>query len=541
MSYQWQTSTNGGQTWSNLSNGGVFSGVTDTMLVISNITGLYNHKYRARVNTPNCAFVYTLPATLFVEGPITISLHPQSDSICSNVGHTFNTTVTNPGSGAMSYQWQESTDGGATWSNLSNGGVYLGSRTQDLNINPTAGKNGYRYRLVITTNTCSDTSNVAILSVKDACLHQSCDLDLDGVVNLTDPDDDNDQLSDTSEIWMVDHNTLDGWNWPNVNYNVCIVDSDNDGAIDGLEDPDGDLINNNEETDDDNTLDGNPLDPCDPILGPTCIGINLAIKVQLQGALMGVSDTLMRDDLRSRHVLPSTEPYTQRTTSYVHKGGGGGEAVSDTTAVFGETGADAIVDWVFIELRSSASIDTVTYTRSALLQRDGDVVDTNGLAPVRIPDGQAGTYYVTVRHRNHLGVMTAEALELSPLITEIDFTDTSLLTNGNYAQIKIGNKMAMWAGDLNADKRSIYQGPNNDIIKLFTTVFNDNGNTARLANFISSGYLDADVDLSGRAIYQGPLNDRAMHLFNVILAHPSNIEKDGQLPLANFVIWQQLP
>jgi hypothetical protein len=545
MSYRWQRSTNGGQSWSDLSDGGVYSGVTDTTLVISNIAGLSNNKFRARISTPNCAFVYTLPATLIVEGPITISLQPNNASICSNVGHTFNTTITNPGAGALTFQWQLSTNGGGDWSNLSNTGVYLGARTEDLNISLTAGLNGYMYRLIARTSTCADTTNEVTLTVRDACSDGTCDFDLDGTVNASDADQDNDQLGDSDEAWMTSNNVSAGWNYLDfkgvlLNYNTCSTDSDSNGIIDGLEDPDGDLISNNEETDGDGILDGDPLNPCDPVLGPTCVGINLAIKVQLQGALIGSTDTLMRDDLRTRRYIPEEEPYTGKT-GFDHKGGGGGEEILDTATVFNITGADAIVDWVFVELRSPNSPDSVAYTRSGLLQRDGNVVDTNGVSNISIPGAQAGPYFVSVRHRNHLGVMTAEALDLSPILTEVDFTDTSLLNNGSNAQVRVGNKMAMWAGDLDGNKRSVYQGPNNDITKLFLTVTSDQGNTGRIANYISTGYLDADIDLSGRAIYQGPLNDRAIHLFNVILNHPANKGTQGELPLANFIIWQQLP
>ncbi len=538
--YQWQRSTNGGQTWSDISNGGVFSGVTTNTLSISNITGLGNHKFRAKYKTTNCEWNYSVAATLFVEGPITISQHPASDTACSNIGHLFNTTITNPGSGVLTFQWQLSTNGGSTWSNISNGGVYLGARTEDLSISRVENMNGYRFRLIARTSTCADTTNVAILTVWDACSVGACDFDLDGVINDVDPDDDNDQLSDYYENWMNVNNLSAGWNYTSIisfPYSRCNRDSDADGLIDGLEDPDGDNISNNEETDGDSIFDGDPLNPCDPVLGPTCIGINLAIKLQLLGAKIGVSptDTLMRDDLRSKGYIPVNEPYTGRS-GYSHKGGGGNETVTDSTTVFSVTGPNAIVDWVYVELRSPAFLDSVIYTRSALLQRDGDVVDVNGSSMLSIPLGQGGSYYVSVRHRNHLGVMTGEALDLSPILTEIDFTDTSLLTNGTYAQIRLNNKMSLWAGDLNGDRRTIYQGPGNDVLKLFNTVLTDTNNTGLIANYISQGYLDADIDLNGRAIYQGPANDRAMVLFNVILNYPANGSN-----LANYVILQQLP
>ncbi len=546
VQYQWQRSTNGGVTWTNLTNTGVFSGVTTNTLNISNTTDLYNQKFRCRVRTANCEWVASTNATLFVQGPITISAQPTDATVCSNIGHLFTTTVTNPGAGVLSLQWQVSTDGGTTWTNLSNGpigngGTYQGVKTEDLDISLVEGLNGYKYRLFITTSECSDTSQVVTLTVLDACTTGTCDFDLDGIINDTDPDDDNDQVTDYWEDWMTLHNTLDGWNYLDSNgdtlfYSNCDQDSDNDGIPDNQEDPDGDNINNGEETDGDGVFDGNPLDPCDPVLGPTCIGINIAIKVRLQGALMTAgSDTLMQDHLREKAYLPASEPY-EDMQYFSHTGGGGGEVVSDSATVFGVTGPDAIIDWVFIELRSSTNLDSVVYTRSALLQADGDVVDVDGNSVLSFPSANAGSFYVVVRHRNHLGIMTAEALDLSPIVQEVDFTDPDFLTNGVYAQNTVQGKPAMWAGDLNSDGRSIYQGPGNDVNKLFTTVVSDPGNTSFIANYISTGYLTADIDLDGRAIYQGPGNDRAKVLFNVILAYPANGSN-----LANYVILEQLP
>ncbi len=130
------------------------------------------------------------------------------------------------------------------------------------------------------------------------------------------------------------------------------------------------------------------------------LSIALDIKTFLQGTY-NTTDNLMNDDLRTAGLLPLTEPYT--ALGYTHVGGSGGESIS--TALLDITGADALVDWVLIELRSAADNSVVLATRAALLQRDGDVVDTDGKSAVRFAIA-AGNYYVAVRHRNHLGIMT---------------------------------------------------------------------------------------------------------------------------------------
>ena len=66
--------------------------------------------------------------------------------------------------------------------------------------------------------------------------------------------------------------------------------------------------------DPDDIFNGDPLDPCDPILSPSCIGVVLDINVKLMGAMPGLGfDTkdsvLMRDDLRDKALIPKDSPY----------------------------------------------------------------------------------------------------------------------------------------------------------------------------------------------------------------------------------------
>ncbi|MBI1227650.1 MAG: hypothetical protein GC192_20620 [Bacteroidetes bacterium] len=581
VQYVWQRFQGGA--WVDLTNSAPYSGAFTNQLSISNVANLNLSKYRCKVKTGNCEWSYSDLANLFVEGPITITLDlPDTAYICSNRPYLFNTTITNPGYGQMTYRWQYSSNNGTTWvpftsniGDLSSIGVvnptdpqakWQSAYGQDLNLTNTDGLNGYMFRLAITTAHCSNFTNDIVLIVRDKCLSGLCDLDNDGLINDVDPDDDNDQLSDFWEQWMTDNNiqvatdTFIGtgpWNYtvagagfpyptsPYISYDRCLVDTDGDGIYDNQEDPDGDNINNGEETDADGIFEGNPLDPCSPVLGPTCIGINLAIKVGLQGAHIGVTptDPISRATLRDygithQQLIPGQEPY-EAIPAFTHNGpdGGGYEHLTgqDSIDMFAVNDNDAIVDWVFVELRSSTALDSVATTRAGLLQRDGDVVDLDG-GNLRFPLAAANTYYVSVRHRNHLGVMTNEALDLSPALQEIDFTDPSFPVNGTYPQVQIGDKMYMWAGDLNSDGRTVYQGPGNDVLKLFTTVLYDPLNTSLLANFISQGYLVADVNLDGRAIYQGPLNDRSMLLLNTILSHPANVNL-----ISNFVILEMLP
>ena len=66
-----------------------------------------------------------------------------------------------------------------------------------------------------------------------------------------------------------------------------------------------------------------------------------------------------------------------------------------------------IVDWVLVELRTGTAAGTKVATRAAFLKSDGTIVDTDGTSPVQFTGLSAGNYYIVIRHRNHLAIMSA--------------------------------------------------------------------------------------------------------------------------------------
>ncbi len=262
----------------------------------------------------------------------------------------------------------------------------------------------------------------------------------------------------------------------------------------------------------------------------TCEGVSLRMKSVLQGAMLNNRiEGLMRDDLRRKGLLPLEEPYS-KMNRFLHVNAGGGE-ITDT-ALFEIEGVNAIVDWVFLELRDPNDIDNVIATKSALLQSDGDIISVEGDSILHFTDTPVGDYYVAVRHRNHLGIISLNPYTFSPtLIPLVDFTFTFTPVVGANATIEMDDLKSQWAGDLNGDGKVIYQGPNNDIFYMFLQILLDEDNKEFLTNFISNGYTPNDFNLDGTVIYQGPNNDKANLLFNTILNHPDNPQK-----FSNFII-----
>jgi hypothetical protein len=267
--------------------------------------------------------------------------------------------------------------------------------------------------------------------------------------------------------------------------------------------------------------------------------VTLLPKVYLQGALFGVNspEVLMRDNLRTLNYLPTTSPYPALGLTGITST----SAVSPT--VFATTGQDAIVDWVFVELRSSANNQQVLDSRSALVQRDGDIVAEDGVSPLRFNQVTSGSFYVSVKHRNHLGVMTSTAVPMSYTGTVVDFrtplTPTYILLAGNLAsqsQVVVDQGVALWAGNSLVDKNVIFQGTSNDVNAISQQVINAPSNTFVQPSYRLRGYYTGDINMNGETLLQGTGNDVDYIFQNVIKNHPGNILKQNF-----FIIKEQLP
>ncbi|MDG5491224.1 hemagglutinin protein [Psychroserpens sp. SPM9] len=231
--------------------------------------------------------------------------------------------------------------------------------------------------------------------------------------------------------------------------------------------------------------------------------------VFLQGPILNPSTPgLMNDDLRVNALIPTTSPYADNATV--------------NATVFDVTGNDAIVDWVWLELRASDDNSRLINARSALVQRDGDVVDTDGVSNV-IMQASSTSYYVVIKHRNHLGVMSLATIGLSDnTTTVVDFTNSAFATFGNNAQAELdANTVALWSGDVNASNSITFSGTNNDVNAIKDYVLLDPMNVLNFITFSSTGYLNEDLDLNGFARFSGSPNDSNIIKDNV-LNHPLN-------------------
>ncbi|MGB1255167.1 MAG: DUF1800 family protein [Thiolinea sp.] len=241
--------------------------------------------------------------------------------------------------------------------------------------------------------------------------------------------------------------------------------------------------------------------------------IQLEVKAWLQGAY-DLQSGLMRDDLMQAGLVPEKQPYRRKPFAYF-----GQETLS--SAVISASGHDAAVDWMLLELRDPDEPGNILHTRAVIIQRDGDIVDAETGSGMLSFQLEQGDYVVGLRHRNHLGVMTAQSLILNDTIALVDFTSTGLAVAGDHGQAQVDGQQMLWVGDLQHDKRIIAHGPNSDSSSVFEGVLINEGNPQRNANFRFSGYSRLDLNMDGRVVFSGPGNDTNL-LFSNTLQHPEN-------------------
>jgi hypothetical protein len=293
--------------------------------------------------------------------------------------------------------------------------------------------------------------------------------------------------------------------------------------------------------------------------------VDFDLKALLQGAYVS-TDGLMHDQLRSQDLLPNQEPYSDyqpiRGGSYhpfTHVDEGGGEAVTDPSVFADKSNApDDIVDWVFVSLHHHYLTDSVINTFAGLVLRDGRIRGVDGQSLPRFSKVRSDKYGISVRHRNHLGLMSAGAVQLSNNITSFDFTNVIIpmlgepnfstnyrpgdqLVFSQHPGVTIDGKRMLWAGNSNADNYIMFQGggigQGLDIDNVFDNIFSDPLNATYSYNHVRDGYYPGDNNLDGKVKYQGPANDVDPFIFfNIISRHPDNVNK-----FINFYITEGIP
>lgn len=161
-------------------------------------------------------------------------------------------------------------------------------------------------------------------------------------------------------------------------------------------------------------------------------GCRLSAKILLEGPYNESTDQ-MTTAINSN--LPLTSPYPEdaRTVSAVPTG---------------------ITDWVLVQVRNTANGSELA-ARSCFLKADGLLVADDGSTNYIGIKIAPGDYYLVIKHRNHLAVMTAAAQTgltwgVTPPTYDFSTGSAQFYGTGGAKELESG-VWGMWAGDINQD------------------------------------------------------------------------------------------
>lgn len=228
---------------------------------------------------------------------------------------------------------------------------------------------------------------------------------------------------------------------------------------------------------------------------------------------------LMRTTLTGLSTFPLTEPFT--ALGYPQLAGGGGESTNAQVLASGQ-----VVDWVRLEVRSIDDPTVLVATRQALITSNGAVFDVNGEGHpfFGVPPDD---YYVAVRHRNHLGAMSAAPIHVPNAAAGgifNDFGSANYPVWGTGPRKAIGSARTLWAGDVTGDHRVKYVGSGNDRDPILVAI----GGTVLTAT-LNGQYRREDLNMDGVVKYSGDDNDRDIILLTIGGVVPTSVRAE-QVP-----------
>ncbi|GEM_PF-4317214 len=197
------------------------------------------------------------------------------------------------------------------------------------------------------------------------------------------------------------------------------------------------------------------------------------IVANLEAALQGPmqSSGIMSTAIRDAGLLPNAQPYNESPYNYE-----GTETVSSFPA--------DVVDWVLVELRTVADVGQVAARRACFLRNDGAVVDLDGSEGVGF-NAAAGNYFVSINHRTHLGVVSANPIPI-PNTSTLSFTDSFSSVMGSSQLANAGGTATLKTGDYDGSGTINF----GDFIRWLTN--NNTLNTYQAAE----GNLDGTINFS---------------------------------------------
>lgn len=159
-------------------------------------------------------------------------------------------------------------------------------------------------------------------------------------------------------------------------------------------------------------------------------------KILLEGSYL--NNGLMHTNLASN--LPTIQPFDSLPWNYM-----GTEQINGIPA--------GTTDWLLVELWNDLTAPNPIAQQAVLVREDGvliDVAGNEGIGFTGIPDGN---YFLLIRHRNHLDVMTSNAIALPNTAAQrYDFTTAPTQALGTNQLVDLADgRFALKAGDIDGN------------------------------------------------------------------------------------------
>jgi len=233
------------------------------------------------------------------------------------------------------------------------------------------------------------------------------------------------------------------------------------------------------------------------------------LKVLLQGPATG---SVMTSALSTANLIPLNEPYA--ALGYNRVG-----FKDEVVANLGVLSNNTITDWVLVELRDRFNPEIVRYNKAALLKNNGEIFEVDGVTKLTFTNIRDEQYYIAIKHRNHIGLMTPNAVNIA---TTLDFTTAATSVFGVDNRKDNSGLLRLRAGKTDPIGYGSMTGVDGWSQKALKTL---NYNSATI---LTSVYNLYDVNLNGTFRYAGLANDNGV----VLTSFDNNIDNkyNEQIP-----------
>ncbi|MDD4968315.1 MAG: hypothetical protein PHT07_02685 [Paludibacter sp.] len=108
-----------------------------------------------------------------------------------------------------------------------------------------------------------------------------------------------------------------------------------------------------------------------------------------------------------------------------------------------------IADTITVELHDAVTYSTIVYRATGIELNQNGTCNSTGLAYVNLPGTYTGSYYITIKTRNHLETTSAAPVSFATNAVDYNFTDVAAKAFGSNMILLNANVYGLYAGDVN--------------------------------------------------------------------------------------------